>query len=122
MEQENPYSALLGVIRKDNEEHKDRVWCFGQIRSMAPLSVEVSGEVVTQGIYINPLLLGRQGQAKISGISGKLLLSGENETVSGGELSGRIEIGAAIAVGDRVVVLMSQDGQELVILCRAVKT
>lgn len=82
--------------------------------------VEVAGQTLKSGLWVNPLLLGRQGSAALTGLSGSLEESAGVVPITDGSLSGGIALSGVLAIGDRVVLLQSQDGQELVILCKAV--
>lgn len=118
--QDNPFSTMLNTFRADIEGHSVAPWCFGIVRSLSPLAVEIGGQTVSSGVSINALLLGRSCSVSLSGLSGSLSGSPEDMTVGSGTLSGFAQLGACVAPGDRVVLLQSGDGQEYVILCKVV--
>jgi len=88
--QDNPYSALLGTLRRDSADRSVAPWRFGILRSLSPPAVDIGGQTVTAGVSINPML------------------------------RGAADPGDRAVPGDRVVLLQSSDGQEYVILCKAV--
>ncbi len=123
MTQDNPYAALLGIFRQDAADQSPGwPWRFGIIRSLSPLMVDIAGKTVTDGLWINPLLMGRGGTSNLSGLAGSLQSPGGNTTVTGGDLSGDISLSGVLAVGDRVVLLQAKDGQEFIILSKVVGT
>lgn len=118
--QDNPYSSILGTIRGDTAGRCIPAWCFGILKSIYPLIVEIGGQSVSAGVHINYLLLGRNCSVSLTGLSGCLQGSPEDMAVDSGTLSGSASLGGIISPGDRVVLLQSGDGQEYVILCKVV--
>lgn len=122
--QENPYSAILSVIRADAMEREVAPWRLGTVASADPLSVQV-GELVLTGkeLLVNPQLLEHDRQ--IVGLTGALQATGDGEecdftalAVSSGGLSGQVS--GILAPKDQVVLLQSGDGQTYIVLCKVV--
>ncbi|HHY52079.1 MAG TPA: DUF2577 family protein [Clostridiales bacterium] len=114
--QDNPYSGMLNLIREDSGERYVAPWCFGIIRSLSPPAVEINGQVVSYGVFINSGLLPRT--ASFANLLGNLEGTPEDMSILAGSLTGTLS--GPVAIGDRVVLLQSQDGQEYVVLCKVV--
>lgn len=125
--QDNPYSTILNIIRADARENTSAPWRLGAVVSVSPLVVELAGIPLTgQDLLVNPLLLehSRPIQAEVSGsLNGSTDCETCNMTnfaVTTGALGGFAHWGGALAPGDQVVLLQSQDGQQFVLLCKVV--
>lgn len=56
--QDNPYSSILNLFRKDNAGRSVASWRTGVIRSLSPLSVELSGNTLSGSeLQYNPQIL-----------------------------------------------------------------
>ena len=103
--QDNPYSAMLNVIRSDADERSSPAWCLGVVTSVAPLTVQTGG-ILLSG---NDLLVNYQLRANAEVVS-----------FSGGTLTAQGLFGGVLTVGDQVAMLRSADADTFIVLCKVV--
>lgn len=89
--QDNPYSAILNITRRDQRERAVAAWVLGRVISRSPAVVRL-GEARLSGadLLVNPLLLRSDRESEL------------------------------MEPGDQVVMLQSGDGQQYVVLCKVV--
>lgn len=114
--QDNPYSAMLGVIRRDAQERAKSAWVLGIVRGVKPLKIEFSGKPL-EGVelLVNPLLLKHERKLDEPDVTG--ILNGESVA---GELHSTAQHGDTLAPGDRVVMLPADDWQSFAVICKVV--
>lgn len=127
--EDNPYSAFLGVIRKDSDDRSVPVWCLGVVVSTAPLAVRTGTLTLTgDALLVNYQLRENIEKAALMNVSGEVDASSHCEqggslsklTVTGGTLKAQAVFGGVLAVGDQVAMLRSEDGQQYLVLCKVV--
>lgn len=118
--QENPYSSILGVIRKDADERACIGWMTGKVVSTAPLTVLTGGNQLSGAdLLANAQLLPNVEQVSLASVKGNLAGSPE-VTVSDGSLTASGFFGGALTPGDTVALMPSTDGQRFLVLCKVV--
>ena len=120
---DNPYISLIEGMRVEGAANNPVPFMIGVVNSVSPLIVQV-GEIEfdEEDLLINDSLLsGNKQKVKINASS----VSGNVVTEHGGNLnsfnmsSGDLEIlDDVFKKGDRVVALISQDQQQIVIICK----
>ena len=135
--EDNPYAVLKEQWDKASQAAARPQWRTGVVMSASPLAVDMGGLLLTGGaLSINSELLPRtrpvsfSGPGSLTGLSGSLAGTDEKGdttlAVSSGEMAGDgsftgtlAEQSGALAPGDRVV-LLTQDDQSFIVLCKAV--
>ena len=120
---DNPYVSLIEGMRVEGSVNNPVPFMIGIVKSTSPLIVQV-GEIEfdEEDLLINDFLLaGYKRKVKINASS----VSGNVITEHGGTLnsfnmsSGELEtLDDVFKKGDRVVALISQDQQQIVIICK----
>lgn len=111
--QDNPYLNLLQIMQNQSPTISEN-FVIGVVVNSNPLSVKVADNIVLDkdDMLINESLLSKSNNA-----SGNVLSQGN---LSSFEMpSGKIEaLDESIRAGDKVVLLLSQDQQQFVLLCK----
>lgn len=126
--EENPYSGILGVIRRDADDRRCAAWRLGVVVSVAPLSVKTGGQVLFGGeLLVNYQLRANTEPVKLSEAKGAFTAStdcseGSITTidVTDGTLEAVGLFGGVLVSGDQVAMLQSEDQQQFVVLCKVV--
>ncbi len=126
--QDNPYSAMLNVIRSDADERSSPAWCLGVVTSVAPLTVQTGGILLSgNDLLVNYQLRANAEVVSFSEVSGTLPGSVDCDkgsmtalTVSGGTLTAQGLFGGVLTVGDQVAMLRSADADTFIVLCKVV--
>lgn len=89
--QDNPYSSIINLWRKDGGERAVSPWRLGRVVSRSPVAVRIGKETLSGAeLLVNPRLLRSEREDDL------------------------------IYPNDRVVLLQSGDGQQFVVLCKVV--
>ena len=128
--EDNPYSTFWKTVRDDSDGRKTAAWCLGLVTSVVPLAVQYSGITYTgEDLLVNAeLLAGHAEQTQLTEINGTIPAACDCDkgqitqiTAAGGTLAATLtKMQTCFAVGDQVAMLMQEDGQVLVILCKVV--
>lgn len=71
--QENPFSAILGTMRKDTDEHKSSAWVLGRVQSVSPLQIAYNGLTLAgANLLVNHQLRTHAQAVTLSDVSGRL--------------------------------------------------
>lgn len=100
----DPYSRLLRGLAPQQSD-ASLTLRLGQVAGISPLSIEMAGLTLTEGLWVNPELLEQPRQAEFS-------LPGET-------LTGSLTVKKPLQAGDRVVLLSDGD-QVFYVLCKVV--
>lgn len=117
--QDNPYSGILGVMRRDAGERSTEPWCIGRVETASPLTVSYGGNLLgADDLLVNAALLeGDSLGARLTGITGELSI----DAVSSGTLAATLmRTTRGLSPGDMVAMLRSGDSQQFIVLCRVV--
>ena len=129
--EENPYSGILNVMRRDAEQRRPKSgWLLGVVQSAAPLAIFCGGmqdPLTGADLRVNYQLRGNAERVTLQEAKGSLTgtVDCEKGSITGMEVSsGTLEaaglFGGVLAPGDLVALLPSEDGQEFLVLCKVV--
>lgn len=126
--QDNPYSMILNTFRQDTDARGSPAWCLGVVVTVAPLTVQTGGIILSgTDLLVNYQLRANTEAVALSEVSGTLVGSVDCEkgsitalTATGGTLAAQGLFGGVIAPGDRVVMLRDADAQQFIVLCKVV--
>lgn len=126
--QENPYSALLKVLRDDADSRRIWPWRFGEVVSVEPLVIETGQNLLSgRELWVNYQLRENQEEVTLSETQGSLNGSVDCEvggigtmSVASGLIHAQGTFHGVLVPGDRVVLLQNEDAQEFVVLCKVV--
>lgn len=130
---DDPFLSLIGMMRKEGEESNPVPFFIGEVTAAEPLTVQVGDIPITrESMKINTFLLkGYQRRWSLATTEA----AGETASASGGSgdssfashSHGQKTIGVPdgtfttlddFRVGDEVLLLVSADGQQYILLCK----
>lgn len=126
--QENPYSAILGTMRKDSNERKSSAWVLGRVLSVSPLQIAYNGLTLSgANLLVNHQLCIHTRAVSLSDVSGNLDASTDCSlgsitalSATNGTLQAAGLFGGVLTAGDQVAMLKSEDSQLFIVLCKVV--
>ena len=136
--EDNPYTVMVGAMRKAGQDGRPTVFRLGTVMSLAPLTIQAGDIPLTGGdLLVNADLLPRTRPAVLTGTAALTTLTG---TLTGTDAEGAVELSVSdggligeetitgtlveqvgtLAIGDRVVLLTTDD-QLHIVLCKVVE-
>lgn len=112
--EDNPYSKLIGMMRRQGKKAVPLTFSTGIVLSVSPLSVQIGGLTMSGSeLLVNPQLL--------PGYIRKAHMTDVRPPDPPGEFTCLAELtDAEIKSGDTVAVLTLDGGQQFIVLCKVV--
>lgn len=115
--EDNPYSKMLGIMRRQSQNAAPVIFNLGLVLSVHPLCVQVDGLKMSGAeLLVNPQLL--------KGYKRKILATGIEVINPPGTLPdcqfGSEYIDDGLQAGDEVALLTLDGGQKFIVLCKVV--
>lgn len=135
MSEDNPFMSMVGLMQEQGGSKSNQPFFIGEVISASPLIVQIEGVQITEeDMFINEFLLSgyqrafsmatttatgtTQSQSGGSGDSSFSSHSHDVETI--GIPSGTWVATSSFFVGDKVLLLYSENGQQFVLVCKVV--
>lgn len=126
--EDNPYSALLGMIRTPKGTETETL-CLGKVTGVAPLRVLVGGNTLEERELLASAELLPDEEEIAAELTGHLSVSAgcsegsiSSAEVRGGTLTGKVRrTKRAFRLGDQVLMMPIEAAQRYIILCRVVE-
>lgn len=121
--EDNPYMSMIGIMRRQGEMNNPLPFLLGLVTGAEPLVIQVEGvPYQREDFLINDALLkgiGYQERITAQTVSGEVSVAGEKGTLNSFSMTeGTVTRLSGLQAGDRVIILVSADRQQMVVLCR----
>lgn len=120
--EENPYVALMSLMRGAAEETAQASLCMGVVTSAEPLKILVGGNTLERGELLCNAELKDAMEVEVE-LEGDLTVSGPGGSISGGmrlKGEGQLKRKKAFQAGERLLLLPIEESQRYIILCKVV--
>lgn len=134
--EDNPYNSLIEMMQKEGRAFNTVPFLIGKVTATEPLTVLAGDIPITrENMKISSMLLPGYGRSisiaetSATGTTGSASRGGNNYDAFAshshsvdrvGIPSGQMTMTDGFSVGDEVVLLVSEDGQQFVLICKVV--
>ncbi|MBQ2924918.1 MAG: DUF2577 domain-containing protein [Anaerotignum sp.] len=132
--EDNPYFNLISMMRDEWEEFNPAPFFIGKVTAAEPLTVQVGDISITrENMKINSMMLGGYSrdisiaETGATGTTAEVAQGGNDYAAfashshsiqSVGIPDGRMTMTDGLQVGDEVLLLVSEDGQQYILICK----
>ena len=132
--EDNPYYSLIGMMQDEGKVFNPTPFFIGKVTATEPLTVQVGDIPITRkNMKINSLVLGGYareisiGETGATGTTGSTGGGGNDYSAFSshshsiqrvGIPSGQMTMTDGLKTGDEVLLLVSEDGQQFILVCK----